>query len=275
MRNVIYWWRIFLLITLIYIFLGKHYIKYVSIVNYFIIQEILGLLFLVFSGIFLQLLVLIIKVGVAPFHFWIFSVVYSLDNYILIWFLTFQKLPFIPVLLLLFHYMFLFMVFIGLLFCYLQIYNIKNFKLIIVLSSTESFNWILLGLLFGVFGFIFIVLFYFINIIFFIIFINVNNFSFLNLETVLIFLNIPIGVVFFVKIFMLYLGFLIFDFFVFFILFLIFLSSISFIYWLIIQNIISTSIFKNSYINLYFFVYFLCLIVFFYHFSKNYIILSW
>ena len=144
--------------------------------------------------------------------------------------MTFQKLPFIPVLLLLFHYFFLFLIFIGLVFCYLQIYNIKNFKLIIVLSSTESFNWILLGLLFGVFGFLFIVLFYFINIIFFIVFFNSNNFSFLNLETVLVFLNIPIGVVFFVKIFILYLGFLVFDYFIFFILFLIFLSSLSFIY---------------------------------------------
>lgn len=249
--------------------------KYVSIVNYFIIQEVLGLLFLVFRGLLLQLLVLIIKVGVAPFHFWIFSVVYSLDNYILIWFLTFQKLPFIPVLLLLFSYFFLFIIFIGLVFCYLQIYNIKNFKLILVLSSTESFNWILLGLIFGVFGFIFIVLFYFLNIIFFIVFLNRNNFSFLNLETVLVFLNIPIGAVFFVKIFILYLGFFVFDFILFFILFLIFLSSLSFIYWLMIQNIVSTTVFKNSYINLYFFVYFICFILFFYHFSKSYIILSW
>lgn len=274
-NNVIYWWSIFLLITLVYILLGKHFMKYVSIVNYFIIQEVLGLLFLVFRGLLLQLLVLIMKVGVAPFHFWIFSVVYSLDNYILIWFLTFQKLPFIPVLLLLFSYFFLFIIFIGLVFCYLQIYNIKNFKLILVLSSTESFNWILLGLIFGVFGFIFIVLFYFLNIIFFILFLNRNNFSFLNLETVLVFLNIPIGAVFFVKIFILYLGFFVFDFILFFILFLIFLSSLSFIYWLMIQNIVSTTVFKNSYINLYFFVYFLCFILFFYHFSKSYIILSW
>lgn len=99
-----------------------------------------------------------------------------------------------------------------------------------VLSSTESFNWILLGLFFGIFGFFFIVLFYFLNMVFFIIFINSNNITFLNLETILIFLNIPIGVVFFVKIFMLYLGFITYDFLVFFILFLMFLSSLSFIY---------------------------------------------
>lgn len=50
-------------------FLGKHFVKYVSIVNYFIIQEVLGLLFLVFRGLILQLLILIMKIGVSPFHF--------------------------------------------------------------------------------------------------------------------------------------------------------------------------------------------------------------
>lgn len=51
--------------------------------NYFIIQEFIGLLFLVFSGFIFQFLILIVKVGVSPLHFWIYSVVGSINNYIL------------------------------------------------------------------------------------------------------------------------------------------------------------------------------------------------
>lgn len=72
--NVLVWWSSFLLITLIFSFLGKESVRCVGVLNYFVIQESLGLFFLVFRVRILQFLVVMIKVGVAPLHFWLFRV---------------------------------------------------------------------------------------------------------------------------------------------------------------------------------------------------------
>uniref|UniRef100_A0A1I7WKN9 NADH dehydrogenase subunit 2 n=1 Tax=Heterorhabditis bacteriophora TaxID=37862 RepID=A0A1I7WKN9_HETBA len=131
---------IFLLITIIFILLNKGNKSYRGIFNYFVIQETLGLLFLVFSSNYIQFIILIMKIGVAPFHFWVFSVTNSIFNYGLVWFLTIQKLPLMVVLLQLFAsdivYLFLF----GLFICYLQMFMLKGYKNLLIVSSTESFN---------------------------------------------------------------------------------------------------------------------------------------
>ena len=54
--------------------LNKQTNRFRSLFNYFVMQESLGLLFLMFSFGYLQLLIVIFKIGIAPFHFWIFSV---------------------------------------------------------------------------------------------------------------------------------------------------------------------------------------------------------
>ena len=59
----------FVTITIMFIFLAKGFRSNTSIINYFIIQERLGLFFLVFSVNIIQLLIIIIKIGVSPFHF--------------------------------------------------------------------------------------------------------------------------------------------------------------------------------------------------------------
>lgn len=74
----------FLIITLIYLFIGKSKGSFSRMLNYFIIQEFLGLIFLFFGIFIFQLFILLIKVGASPFHFWVYSIVYSLDGYILI-----------------------------------------------------------------------------------------------------------------------------------------------------------------------------------------------
>lgn len=274
--NLLFWWRTFLLITMVYLFIIKSKGSYSSMINYFIIQEVLGLFFLVFRGTIVQLLILIIKIGVSPFHFWIFSVVYNLDNYIIIWFLTFQKLPFIPVVIYLFLDVIMFFLIFGLIICYFQIFILKNFKLIFLISSTESFNWILFGLLFGIYSYLFVVLYYFINITVLISFLNNINLRFLGLETVYVFLNIPLRVNFFVKLIMLFSSFLYIDLLILFVLLIIFISSLCFIRWLVNYSASSLEILKDNYKNISFIIFYFSFILFFYHFSKNnYIILMW
>lgn len=273
-RNLIFWWRIFLIITLIFLFLGKSKGSFSSILNYFIIQEFLGFLFLFINFLLFQLFVLLLKIGVSPLHFWIYSIIYRLDGYILIWFLTFQKLPFISVLIYFrVSYLFILLIF-GILLCYFQIFFLKNFKLIFLVSSTESFNWVLFGFIGGFFRLIIIFLYYFFRIIILIRYLNLSGGRFLGLETVIVFLNIPLRVTFFVKIFSLYIIFFIIDILIFLVLLMIFLSSLGIFYWFNSFRILNQNKFKDFYINFYFLIYFLFIIIIFYHFSKNnYIIL--
>lgn len=249
LNNLIVWWRIFLLITIIFIIINKRTKRYRRIFNYFIIQESLGLLFLIFSRSFLQFFILLIKIGVAPLHFWIFNVTNNIINYSLIWFLTFQKLPFLLILLQMFVLRRFFILVLGLLICYLQLFIIKNYKNILIISSTESFNWIILGLFFSFINSFYLFFYYFILMV-----LIINKFSkfrnnFVNWETILIFLNIPFRVSFFVKIFSLREILKFERIFVLLLLFLIFLSVLSFSFWLVnirIKN--SEENFNNKFI---------------------------
>ena len=139
-NNILLWWRVFIIITLTFVLLNKIQGDFGNSLNYFLLQEFLGFLFLIFFSTLLQYVLLIMKIGIRPFHFWITSVFLNLENFILMWFLTFQKLPFLPVLILIFKFFFIYLIILGVVFCYFQLINIKNYKVIIALSSTESFN---------------------------------------------------------------------------------------------------------------------------------------
>lgn len=232
-NNIIIWWSVFLIITVVFIFLNKKIKSYSTLINYFIIQESLGLIFLLINFGFFQFFIILIKIGVAPLHFWIFSVTNNLVSYNLIWFLTFQKLPFLIILLQIFMLNSFIILFLGLLICYFQIFIIKNYKNMLVLSSTESFNWIILGLFISFFNPLYLFFYYLILIV-----ILINKFSnlinnYINWETILVFLNLPFSVTFFVKIFSLSEIMKFRNFFVILLLFLIFISALVFSFWLI------------------------------------------
>nr|YP_009391009.1 NADH dehydrogenase subunit 2 [Caenorhabditis angaria]ARV88261.1 NADH dehydrogenase subunit 2 [Caenorhabditis angaria] len=232
-NNIIVWWSIFLLMTIVFTLLNKSNKSYTSVFNYFVIQESLGLLFLVFSSGFLQFFIILMKIGVAPLHFWIFNVTNNIFNYSLMWFLTFQKLPFLTILLQLFWLSSTYLLLFGLLVCYLQLFVMKSYKNLLIISSTESFNWIILGVFFSFFNSLYLFLYYFV-----LMFLLISKFSkgsknFVNWETMLVFLNIPFSVSFFVKIFSLSEIFKFESFFVLLLLFLMFLSVLSFSFWLI------------------------------------------
>nr|ARV88369.1 NADH dehydrogenase subunit 2 [Caenorhabditis sp. 38 MB-2015] len=232
-NNVIVWWSIFLLMTVVFTLLNKSNKSYTSIFNYFVIQESLGLLFLVFSSGFMQFFVILMKIGVAPLHFWIFNVTNNIFNYSLMWFLTFQKLPFLTILLQIFWLSSTYLLLLGLLVCYVQLFVMKSYKNLLIISSTESFNWIVLGVFFSFFNSLYLFLYYFVLMVLLISKFNKNTLNFVNWETMLVFLNLPFSVSFFVKIFSLSEIFKFESFFVLLLLFLMFLSVLSFGFWLI------------------------------------------
>nr|AGQ46181.1 NADH dehydrogenase subunits 2 [Bunostomum phlebotomum] len=233
-NNVLVWWSVFLLMTLIFVMLNKKINSYSSLFNYFIIQESLGLLFLMFSFYYFQLLIIFLKIGMAPFHFWIFSVTNSVFGYNLVWFLTFQKLPFLVILLQFIFGKMVFLLFIGLFFCLFQMLLMKSYKNLLILSSTESFNWIVLGFLMSFFN-VFVIFFYYFFVMLFLIpkFEFMNVVGYLGWETMLVFLNLPFSVNFFVKIFSLSEVLKVYGVLVLFLLFLMFFSVLSLSFWLV------------------------------------------
>lgn len=237
--------------TLIFVILNKSLKRINSLFNYFIIQETLGLFFLLLSYSFFQFIFVILKIGVAPLHFWIFNVLNNISGINLIWFLTFQKIPFLIILSYIFSIIFLLLILFGVIICYYQIFSLKNYKNIILVSSTESFNWVILGFFLSFFNVLFLFFYYIFNIIIILFKYNMLDNMFLDWEVILTFINLPFRVNFFVKIFSLREILKVTNIIPLFLLFLIFLSSLSIIYLLVNLSVKDIMIKTNNY-NLFF-----------------------
>ena len=235
------------MIRMVFVMLNKSTNSFSSLLNYFVIQESLGLLFLMFSYTYFQLLILIVKVGIAPFHFWLLRVLNGVYGFNLVWFLTFQKLPFFVLFLQLVFGLFSVVLFFGIFICLFQMLLVKGYKFLLVLSSTESFNWVLLGLSLSFLNSLFVFFYYF-----FLMLLVIPKFEYFGVsnymgwESVLVFINVPFRVSFFVKIFTL--GELLKDysFWFLFILFIMTFSTLSVSYWLVNLSSKFSEVFKYN-----------------------------
>nr|QPF22259.1 NADH dehydrogenase subunit 2 [Ophidascaris sp. CYZ-2020] len=252
--NVLLWWSVFLLMTVVFVCLSKGVGSYSSVLNYFVIQESLGLFFLVFNFFLLQFFIVMLKIGVAPFHFWVFSVTGSLYDWLLMWFLTFQKLPFLPVLVQLFNFKMVFVFFVGVCVCYLQLFVLKSYKNMMIISSTESFNWIVLTCFLSVINVVYLFFYYMFLMIFLMPSFNIKDFNFIHWETLLVFLNIPFSVSFFIKIFVLGDILKLDSIFLLFLLFLMFLSMLCFSLWLVNLSVKNMKMVGDNLKDVFFFV---------------------
>ncbi len=184
--------------TLVFLSLLKQ--KYYSLLNYFIVQELGGILFLILRISTLSVWFIFLKVGVSPLHFWVFSVVSSLKDWILVWFNSIQKLPYLSPLFLLFFYSSLITLLIGSLIILHQLILVKRFYLILTLSSIESFNTLLIYSQEDSFSsLIIIIIYWFLN--WFILSFNSLNSSLLTVEIVLWMIRFPLGLSFIFKFF--------------------------------------------------------------------------
>nr|YP_009388745.1 NADH dehydrogenase subunit 2 [Ancylostoma ceylanicum]ARU77170.1 NADH dehydrogenase subunit 2 [Ancylostoma ceylanicum] len=246
-NNILVWWSVFLLMTLLFVMLNKSIKSYSTLFNYFVMQESLGLLFLMFSFGYFQLVILMLKIGMAPFHFWIFSVTNSVFGFNLMWFLTFQKLPFLLIFLQLMVSNLIYLLLIGLFFCLFQMLLVKTYKNLLILSSTESFNWITLGFLMSFINVLVIFVYYFLLMLVVIPKFEIFNVvNFVGWETMLIFMNLPFSVNFFVKIFSLSEIFKIYSVGVLLLLFMMFFSVLSLSFWMVNLSTKFFQIFKYN-----------------------------
>ena len=232
--NVIVWWVIFLLMTLGFIWFNHDNQSRARMINYFIIQEVLGFCFLLVSVEWIQFIILLMKAGVAPFHWWVFRVTNNINGLGVMWFLTFQKLPFIPVIQYLLSSQFLYVLLFGIVLCYLQLIFIKGYKSILVLGSTESFYWLILIMAFRLFSGLLLRIIY---VVFFFLLLDHSRSKrwtdHFNWETVFIFINIPFRMSFFIKFFGLIRVFNFSRWLVLVVLLAMFMSMLRFGYWLV------------------------------------------
>nr|YP_003734886.1 NADH dehydrogenase subunit 2 [Setaria digitata]ACZ44410.1 NADH dehydrogenase subunit 2 [Setaria digitata] len=199
----IVWWSVFVICTFVFVFIAKDGI-FNCVISYFVLQEVCGYYFLVFNSWKIQFLLLMLKSGSAPFHFWLFSVLGGMKNWYVLWFLTLQKLPYFSVLVNFCGDFFFFILFFGMIVCYFQVFLLRNFSDMLVVVSTESFNWLLLLSVFSFSDVFFLIFFYYFVMFLIISYVYNSYFNFFSFEMVFVFFNVPLSITFFMKVLLLF-----------------------------------------------------------------------
>lgn len=147
-NNLILWWRILILVTLVFLTIIKGTNESYSIVKYFIVQEAarltMGVLILFGISLLIINIMIIIKIAIAPFHFWILNTLHSLQGWSFRWVLTFQKLPGLAILTQIIDNITYFLVLAGRVLCSIQIILTVKPKAIILFSTTVTSGWVIL-----------------------------------------------------------------------------------------------------------------------------------
>nr|QDF64302.1 NADH dehydrogenase subunit 2 [Physaloptera rara] len=256
--DYVIWWSVFVVSTVIFVFLMSGAMAGSSLIQYYLIQEVCGYFFLILGGS-LSLFVLMMKSGSAPLHFWIFSIVSFLRGSSLVWFLTVQKLPYFFVMLVFLGGVFFYFLFSGMLVCYLQFFFLRFWNNMVLVASTESFNWLLmLGCLVSSGVFFLSLVYYFVML--FIIGFSYGGDSFMNWEMLLIFFNTPFCVTFLLKV-MVLVFFVQFNFFVLLLLLFMPLISLGIVFWFMYNMFVGVNLGAKSVLG--FFLFPLMVLVFF------------
>jgi len=88
-------------------------------------------------------ILLIIKLAVAPFHFWLITAIEQIRDLAFSWATTFQKLPGALMLIQIINQSTISLLILGTLFSVAQLFTLTTPKSIILVSSTTTIGWIL------------------------------------------------------------------------------------------------------------------------------------
>lgn len=200
---MIFCWGLLIITTICGIFkLSVNGVSKSLIIFYFIVQELLGSLFILIYINHIIVYLLLLKSGVAPFHFWLSKILIGCFGYSFIWILTIQKLPYFFIIIILYSYISLFLIVFGLIFPLLQCLFIKEIHIIIFLLLTSRRNGLLL---FGCLNFLIGFLFFIIYILIIYIFFGMNYKSgliFISIELFFLLIGFPGRLPFFIKVIM-------------------------------------------------------------------------
>lgn len=148
------------MVTLIFLTAVKTNFESYRIVKYFIVQETAGLtigVIILFSmPILLIGIIIIIKLAIAPFHFWVVTALQSLQGWPFRWVVTFQKLPGTLMLTQILDAKRFVLLVIGRILCSIQMMITFKPKTIILLSTTVTSRWVIITIFDSIFNLVFI-----------------------------------------------------------------------------------------------------------------------
>jgi NADH:ubiquinone oxidoreductase subunit 2 (subunit N) len=188
-RNWLILWISFELNTLIFLPLLKtKYYLFITeaIMKYFLLQSVCSITlilgWIIFKNRFFFIVILIVKIGLPPFHWWVIDFL-KLNNWTSFFLLiTIQKLG----LLILISYFlnekfyFLFFILFSIVLSLLNIWFLNNIFYLIIFSSIIHNSWLLVGIIFSIKLFVIYFLSYLILIILLIIIFKNNNLILFN-----------------------------------------------------------------------------------------------
>jgi len=129
-------------------------------VKYFVIQEVasltIGVMILFSLPVIIVMVIVIIKVALAPFHFWVIGALQSLNGWPFSWVITFQKLPGMLILTQIVDLKGFVLLALGRVLCALQMIATVKPKTIILLSTTVTSSWVVMTMFDGVFNLVFL-----------------------------------------------------------------------------------------------------------------------
>jgi len=136
---------------------------------------------------------------VSPFYFWLLKVSYCFDGFLIAWFFSFQKVPYIFIYIFYFLDFFLLVLF-GIFLCNIQVLILKVCSTLRLVLLVESFNWMLLSLYFIVSSF-FLLFVYYCALLYMTFVSNFNFYGFdILFENVFFFFNLPFAFSFYLKV---------------------------------------------------------------------------
>lgn len=139
----------------------------------------------------------------------------------------------------------------------------------IVISSTESFNWVILTCFLSVINVVYLFFYYLCLMLMLMPSFVLKDYGFINWETIFVFLNVPFSVSFFIKVFSLRELFKLGGIFILFLLFAMFLSMLCFSLWLVNMRTKTVWVLRDNIKSVFFFVIPLIVVSVIYYFSKN------
>lgn len=147
-NNLLLWWSILILLTLMFLTRIKGSGESYRVVKYFIVQEIarltMGVMILLSMSVLIINVIIIIKIAIAPFHFWIVNTLHSLQSWAFAWVLTFQKLPGAIILTQIIDNITYLLLLFGRVLCSLQMIITSKPKSVILFSTTVTTSWVML-----------------------------------------------------------------------------------------------------------------------------------
>lgn len=136
------WWLALLALTLLLRILIRRN-RQKEMANYYIIQEVARICFILYFRGELIGLILFFKMGLRPIIFWVLHVIKALTFIPLLWGVILQKIPILLIFLQVMTTNFLRILAFGVIFCCLSMFLVKRLKPIFILSSARSVNIII------------------------------------------------------------------------------------------------------------------------------------